>query len=527
MSSTTERRGIIASDGLFAGPVVRLDDSVVSVRTAGTPDEEADALAKAIAAALADIATLMDRLEGEAADILGFQLALLEDDELVAPARSEIADGASADRAWARAMDAEIAGYEAAEDEYFRARAADLRDLRDRVARLLAGSTETAAVAGAVLVGDDIAPSRFLETDWSEGGAILLVRGSTTAHVAMLARARGVPMLVGLGEIPDADEAIVDALDGVAILEPSETAKSAFAVRANELAEQRQAEADVLFSMARLREGTPVEVMVNVASLDELDTIDPKSCDGIGLMRSEFLFADGRPLPDEETQYRAYKRLLDWAGDKPVTIRTLDVGGDKPIAGLTPPGEKNPFLGLRGVRLTLSRTDVFREQLRALARAAVHGNLKVMIPMVTEPRELAETAALIDSCVAELEAEGLPCKRPPLGIMVEVPTVAICPELFAEAAFFSIGSNDLAQYVTAASRDEPAVAGLNDPSNPAVLKLIESLARFGLEAGIDVSLCGDMASEPAHLAALAEAGLRCLSVAPARVGRVKLALREL
>ena len=527
MAAATERRGTIASDGLFAGPVVRLARTAAAVRPAGTPDEEIDALARAIAAAAGDIAALIERVEGEAADILGFQLALLEDDELVAPALKDIIGGTAADPAWTRAMDAEIAGYEAAEDEYFRARAADLRDVRDRVARHLGGGAETGSVAGAVLVGDDIAPTRFLETDWTQGGAILLARGSATAHVAMLARARGVPMLVGLGDIPDAVEAIVDALDGVAIFDPSAAARSAFAMRAADLAETRRAEAEVLSGMARLRAGTPVEVLVNVASLDELDVLDPASCDGIGLMRSEFLFADGKPLPDEETQYRAYKRLLDWAGARPVTIRTLDAGGDKPIAGLTPPDERNPFLGLRGVRLTLARPDVFRTQLRALARAAVPGDLKVMIPMVTVPAQIVRSAAPLDACVAALEAEGTPCRRPPLGIMVEVPAVAICPELFSQAAFFSIGSNDLTQYVTAASRAAPAAADLGDPANPAVLKLIDATARFGQQAGVDVSLCGDMASEPAHLAALVKAGLRRFSVAPARVGRVKLALREL
>jgi len=244
-------------------------------------------------------------------------------------------------------------------------------------------------------------------------------------------------------------------------------------------------------------------------------------------MRSEFLFADGKPLPGEDAQYRAYRRFLEWAEGRPVTIRTLDIGGDKPVRGLTPEGERNPFLGLRGVRLTLARPDVFRTQLRALARAAAHGTLKVMVPMVTVPVELEATAAILDDCVAELRANGIACARPPLGIMVEVPAVAVCPELFAGAAFFSIGSNDLTQYVTASSRDAAAVAALNDPSHPAVLRLIEGVARYGRAHRIPVSLCGDMASEPAQLRALLDAGLTSFSVAPARIGRIKAALAEL
>jgi phosphotransferase system enzyme I (PtsI) len=254
--------------------------------------------------------------------------------------------------------------------------------------------------------------------------------------------------------------------------------------------------------------------------------LDPSHCDGIGLMRSEFLFRDGKPLPDEETQYRSYRRFLEWAGGKPVTIRTLDIGGDKPISGLTADGERNPFLGLRGVRLTLASKDVFKTQLRALARAALHGKLKVMVPMITVAGELRATGALLDEVVTELADAAIPAKRPPLGIMVEVPAVALAPELLSGAAFFSIGSNDLTQYVMAAARDEISVAGLSDPSHPAVLKLIATVARYGAEHGMEVSLCGDMASDPRFVPALIAAGLRRFSVSPAAIGRVKAALAE-
>ncbi len=218
---------------------------------------------------------------------------------------------------------------------------------------------------------------------------------------------------------------------------------------------------------------------------------------------------------------------MKWAEGRPVTIRTLDIGGDKPVRGLTPEGESNPFLGLRGVRLTLAREDVFRTQLRALARAAVHGALKIMIPMVTVPEEIERSAALLDSCIEDLTREGIACRKPPLGIMVEVPAVAVAPELFRRAAFFSIGSNDLTQYVTASSRDDARVAALNDAGHPAVGRLIASVAAFGRENGMPVSLCGDMASEPRHLARLVAAGLTSLSVAPARLSRIKAALRDI
>lgn len=524
----TSHQGTSASDGLFLGPPRRLGPALAERQATGEPQGERAALHDAIAASVTDLASLMARVEGEAQDILGFQVAMLEDDALAAPALTAIDGGTAAHVAWADALDGEIAGYEASEDDYFRARAADLRDIRDRVLRHLSGGGASGSASGAVLVGDDIAPTAFLETDWSGGGAIALTRGSTTSHVAMLARARGIPMVVGLGDLPDDVTTLaVDGGSGAVIADPDDAQRAAFTAALAADARARGLEEQFRFAPAIRRNGARIDILINVAGVEELDHIDPASCDGIGLMRSEFLFRDGAPLPDEETQYRAYRRLAEWADGKPVTIRTLDIGGDKPVRGLTPDGEANPFLGLRGVRLTLAREDVFRTQLRALARAAVHGNLKVMVPMVTVPEEITRSAALFDACVAELTHQGVACRRPPLGIMVEVPAVAVMPELFAAAAFFSIGSNDLTQYVTAASRDDARVAALNDPAHPAVTALITKVAQYGREAGIPVSLCGDMASEPKHLATLLEAGLTALSVAPARIARLKAAIAEL
>lgn len=525
-----ELKGVPAADGLFMGPVRRLAAHIAAQRAAGTPDEEGTALRSAIGAAIDDLSALMESVEGDAADILAFQVAMLEDDSLSAPAQSAIAGGAAADIAWTAALDAEIAGYDASDDDYFRARAADLRDLRDRVLRHLSGHTEDApAQSGVVLAGEDLAPTVFLEADWTKGGAIVLAAGSPTSHVAMLARARGIPMVTGLGDgIHAVSGALaVDGESGLVVADPDPAFAARFASRLSEAARQRDAETLTLLEPARRKSGAPVDILINVAGVEELDHIDVRCCDGIGLMRSEFLFRDGSPLPGEEEQYRAYRRFIAWAEGRPVTIRTLDIGGDKPIRGLTPEGETNPFLGLRGIRLTLAHPDVFRVQLRALARAAIHGPLKIMIPMVTVPSEITETADLLDDCIAALEREGIAARRPELGIMVEVPAVAAAPDLFTRAAFFSIGSNDLTQYVTASSRDDARVARLNDAGHPAIARLIGTVAAFGREAGIPVSLCGDMASDPKHLRTLLDAGLTSLSVAPARVGRIKAALAEL
>jgi phosphotransferase system enzyme I (PtsI) len=308
----------------------------------------------------------------------------------------------------------------------------------------------------------------------------------------------------------------------VLILDPSPASRAAFAREAELLAAQRAAGDALRTAQAMTKDRTPIRVLINVASPDELLGVDPAICDGIGLVRTE-LMLEG--LPGEEEQLAAYRRILEWAQGRPVTIRTLDAGGDKPIPGLTLPVEKNPFLGVRGLRLSFAAPAVFRIQLRAVLRAAVHGDLKVMLPMVTLPRELERARAILDEELAGLVAAGVPARRPRLGIMVEVPAAAIAADLF-DAEFFSVGSNDLTQYVAAAGRDVAAVAELADPTQPAVLRLIHHVVRVAAERGVEISLCGDAGGDPAAIPHLLAAGLRTLSVAPALVGRTKLAVAE-
>ena len=528
MLPAVEIRGKPASEGIFVGPVVTFGLAYPASKPARDAVFETTELNKAITAAIAAISKLAENNTG-AADILEFQIAMLEDPALVEQAIAAIQHGASAADAWWTAMETHISGYANAEDENFPARAADLKDIRDRVMRTLAGEAKIQMQSGSIFVGDDLPPTLFLETDWSQGGAIALNGGSSSSHVAMLARSRGVPMVVGLGEAWPGiyERAIVDGTAGLVFAAPPPELIAAYAKRSAAEIARHDADRQFLMAPARRRDGAPIEVLINIANVEELRQINPVSCDGIGLMRSEFLFRDGVALPGEEEQYKAYRRMLEWAEGKPVTIRTLDVGGDKPLRGLTSEGKKNPFLGLRGVRLTLAKPEVFRTQLRALARAAIHGNLKVMLPMVTLPRELQQSALLLDQCVAELQGEGKACSRPPLGIMVEVPAVAIAPELFAHAAFFSIGTNDLTQFVMASSRDETSAADLQDTAHPAIARLIAGVTAFGHANRIPVSLCGDMAGMPEHLPLLMESGVTSLSVAPAALARVKSALSRI
>ncbi len=523
-----ERRytGRCASPGLALGPLVAFAPESRARTASGTVEIETEALHTALAKARSDLRELVNRSPRETAEILDFQVALLDDDVLAEPAFSAIAEGHAAHDAWRAAMDAEIAGYECSGDEYFRARAADLTDIRDRVLANLAGSLPPVAIPpGAIVAAVDLAPSRFLGIDWSRGGALALTAGSVTSHVAMLARSRGVPAVVGLGvDVADlTGDALVDAHRGVLIVNPGAAARVQFDHDAREASTAR-----ALADAAKLRpavtsDGTPIRIMLNIADPDELNGLDPAICDGIGLVRTELLFHGRNELPDEEHQYAVYRRIAEWAKDRPVTIRTLDAGGDKPIPGLTVAGESNPFLGVRGVRLSFARPDVFRIQLRALARAAMHGNVKIMLPMVTLPRELAAARAMLDEEVAALHSRGVPTRRPSLGIMIEVPAAAIAADQF-DADFFSIGSNDLTQYVAAAGRDIGAVADLADAVAPAMLRLMRYVVDTAHTQQIDVSLCGDAGGDPRAIPPLLATGLRCLSMAPALVGSAKLAL---
>ncbi|WP_320501697.1 phosphoenolpyruvate--protein phosphotransferase [Dongia rigui] len=524
MAAEAWHKGRPASPGLVAGPLFVARPMRRGVGVAGSPADEAAKLRGAIAHAMAAIEKLQATASDDAAEILEFQVAMLGDEALAEGAFAAIAEGTAADAAWTAALDVQIAEYAEAADEYFRARASDLSDIRDSVLEHLLGGGSDLPPAGAIYLGEDMLPSRFLSCDWSAGGGIALTGGSPSSHVAMLARARGVPMVVGLkldlGAQNNASAALLDGEGGRINLAPSAEATLAFQGDVAKASTEAARWEQYLRQAAKTADGERVLTQINVAAPAELDHLDPAICDGIGLVRTEFLFHDQPSLPDEASQFAVYQRIVRWAAGRPVTIRTLDAGGDKPIAGLSMEAESNPFLGLRGIRLSLAYPDIFRVQLRALARAAVAGPLKVMLPMVTVPDEITATAALLDDEVVKLQAAGIPCRRPDLGIMVEVPATALAIERYP-AAFFSIGSNDLTQYVTASARDIASVAGLNDTANPAVLRLIGEVAGYGRRAGIDVSLCGDAGGDARLLPLLLNAGVRNVSMAPKMLARAK------
>ncbi|OCP23580.1 MULTISPECIES: phosphoenolpyruvate--protein phosphotransferase [unclassified Ensifer] len=523
--------GTPAAVGRARGKVlVMRSDTQAAGYAPGLPARERAHLERAILHAVQELRDLAGGVDREAADILEFQCALLDDPDFIAEAWHAVEAGLSAPVAWRQALDAEITDYRAGGGA-LSARADDVADLMLRVERHLFGAGTPHDIldkaSGVILIADLLTPSRLLEFEPGAIGGIATVGGSPASHVCLLARARAIPMIVGCGAliraIEDGSEVVLDAnlgslvagsADELAPFPRSWEHQSAV----DKDAERRQVEPAIT------RDGIRIGIHVNLDNSRLLRSLDVTPFDGVGLVRTEFLFNDG-VLPDEDRQYDAYREILKWAAGRPVTVRLLDAGGDKPVVGLTVPGEANPFLGLRGIRLFQIRPEVFRTQMRALARAAAHGNLKAMVPMVTVPRELSEVRQGFVEAVAELESKGVACRMPPLGMMVEVPSAALMAAEF-DTEFFSVGTNDLAQYVLAAARDEHRLNVLVGEGNRAVARLIELVVEAGRRKQVEVSVCGDMASQAEQTGLLLRAGVRNLSLAPASVASVKQAVRD-
>ncbi|MCU0818190.1 MAG: PEP-utilizing enzyme [Beijerinckiaceae bacterium] len=520
-----ERRleGLSASPGIAVGMIQPLLLAEGQPRKDAPACEEREALHAAIARVKADLTRLSGRLSGIEAGILGFQIALLEDPELVHHAETRIADGLPADQAWIEGMAREILHYRDAPDLHFRARADDLADLRDAVLQALRAEPgpPLALKAGGILAAEDLTPSLFLRMDWQQGSGIVLGGGSMASHVAILARARGIPMVVGVGKVwaDLSGPVLVDGDAGIVVAAPS-------AVR---LAQAKAspvpaATVDDGSGPTLTRDGHRIAVELNVAALSDLDGLSPELCDGIGLVRTEFLIEHA--LYDEDAQFEAYAQLLHWAEGRPVTLRTIDAGGDKPLAGYSIEGERHPFLGLRGLRLSLARPDVFRIQLRAILRAAAWGPVRLLLPMVTAPAEVAAARAHVAEVAAALAGEGTRFVVPPIGMMLEVPAAAMAPGQFA-VDFYSIGTNDLAQFACAAARDDLHVSTLADPRHPGLLAMIEHAIREAQALRRPLSLCGDAATDRATLEALLAIGIESVSVAPVFLPRLRSDIRQI
>ncbi|WP_026619768.1 phosphoenolpyruvate-protein phosphotransferase (PTS system enzyme I) (plasmid) [Ensifer sp. WSM1721] len=515
MAEALEISGISASPGVGVGPVhLAAEFTAEALAPGDTVVAEGDRLRRAVATAVAELDALAYRSDEESAGILDFQIEMLLDPALVEMAEERIAAGDGAALAWLGALDDYIAGIEEAPDEQLRARAVDIVDIRNRVLSALTGRPLEDFAPGSVFVGKDLEPSLFLAHDWTAGGGIVLFEGSVSSHVAMLARSRSVPMLVATGrfEIAPGARVLVDANGGRAVIAPDDGH-----VRE---AKSRKPAARPTASRAggtiETADGVAIRLSAIINDPRELEAIDPASFAGIGLMRTEFLVTSPADAVDEEKHYDIYRHALDWAGESPAIVRMLDLGGDKTLPGLGAMRSES-FMGLKGIRLLLARPELARAQARALLRAAVHGNLGVLLPMVTVPEELDAMRAIFEEESTALGKRGLQTRMPEIGMMVEVPAAALMLDRFSRSNFFSFGTNDLAQYLAAAARDDQSVAALYDAATPAVCRVIAQGVALAEAMNRPIGICGEMASEPRHIPALMAAGLRHFSVAANRV----------
>jgi phosphoenolpyruvate-protein phosphotransferase/dihydroxyacetone kinase phosphotransfer subunit len=526
--------GIRASPGIAVGPVRHLVRAPRGAEPpAGPPAEERARLNRAVETAAAEIRTarraVASRAGEQAAEIFDAHLLVLADEELLGPARRAMDDGRTAADAWRSAVAAMIERWRSLDDPYLRSRADDVEAVGEQVLDALAGGGGVRPSGAGVLVAADVTPAQTASLDLGRVTALVTARGGPTSHAAVLARSLGLPAVVALGEavlsIAEGTTVAVDGEAGTVRVDPDERERAEAEARAAVVRAAEDAARATATAPPVTRDGTTIEVLANVGRPGDAAEAARSGAGGVGLLRTEFLFLDRDRMPDEDEQAEAYEAVADaLGGDKSVILRTLDVGGDKPLPYLPMPTEANPFLGVRGLRLGLQRPDVLRTQLRAAARVAARRSIRVMFPMVSTVDEARRARAIVDEVVRDLGADGP--DRLDVGVMIEVPAAALAAHALAGVVdFFSIGTNDLTQYTLAAERGNDAVAGLADALHPAVLRLIELTARAGRERGIDVGVCGEVASDLAAVPLLLGLGVHDLSVAPLAVPRVKAAVR--
>lgn len=527
-------RGVVASRGYAVGNAFYLQHIDVPVAEYGLGFEQESA---AFDRSREEVRARLSRRAATAVptvrDILAAHLELLDDPQLLQDARAAIRQGKSAAFAWRGALRASAAALLSTGDARIGERVDDLRDLEQQVLVAL-GATATVKAEvpeGGILVARDLAPSQFIDLDAHKLGGIVLAAGGPTSHVAILAAAAGVPMLVALGpsllEAAPGTPLVLDAENGALRVGPDETELAAARSQVSARQAARERERAAAQKDCHLGSGERIEVFANLTgTVADAEMAVQQGAEGCGLLRTEFLFLERTSAPTEEEQLTCYRDVARVLGERPLVIRTMDIGGDKPIPYLPLPPEDNPALGLRGIRTSLWRPDLLETQLRALLRmakvGAVAGQCRILLPMVTEPGEIRAVRALLDKLRAPDEA------IPQLGAMIETPASALLAgQLAAEVDFLSIGTNDLTQYTLAMDRGNAAVAPRVDGLHPAVLRLIETVGAAGEKHGKLVAVCGGLASDPLAAPLLLGLGVRELSVVPSLIPTLKARVSSL
>jgi phosphotransferase system enzyme I (PtsI) len=529
--------GVAIGKGFFLNRV--LPRSVRSTVGRDQVDEEVAAFQRAVARSREQILHIQDGVADTSSEhhqILSVHLALLEDSMLLEQTVRTIRENQfAADWAFNKVLQNLLETFHRIEDPYLRERGHDLRQIGHRVLENLAGRPVDSVAAirdPVIIVAHDLSPADTAQILKSPVLGFATDVGSRTSHTAITARSLGIPAVVGVEgateEYRFAETVIVDGEEGVVVFDPTEETVREYQGRRKAYAQRTRD----LAKFARLptvtRDGKSLLLLANIEFPEEADVALRSGADGVGLYRTEFLFLNRKDIPSEEEHFETYRKVAEKFVRHPVTIRTLDLGGDKFASQLELADEMNPAMGLRAIRFCLKEKEIFKPQLRAILRASMYGKVRMMFPMISGVGELREAMAVVEEVRGELRRRRIPYdKEMPIGIMIEIPAAAIVADLLArEAAFFSIGTNDLIQYSLAIDRVNEHVSYLYEPLHPAILRLIRRVVEAGHDAGIPVSMCGEMAGEPIYSYALLGLGLDELSMNAAAIPRVKRILRK-
>lgn len=540
-------QGIAASQGIAYGQIfVYLQSDVEVPSYQVEPEKRIDEVARfdrALVVTRQQITKIKNEVEKnigpEEAAIFDAHLMVLEDEALIGETIREFeATGQNIETCFHKVSSRYVQAFSEIDDEYLRERAGDLRDVAQRVLHNLLGQAETSLNRLAdqrIVVASDITPSESATLDRSAALSLVLDSGSKTSHAVIVARSMKIPAVVGVRNltkrVATGDWAIVDGYDGVVILNPTESTL----FRYGKIQEQKKSFEARLLEVNRqpgvTTDGVPVELMANIEKAEEVTKAKAYYAQGVGLYRTEFLFLNSSRMPNEQEQFIAYKTVVEAMAPQPVVIRTLDLGGDKPMAGKADlfPKENNPFMGFRAIRFCLEHTDIFKEQLRAILMASAYGRVKLMYPMISGSEELARANAVLAECRTELKGRGVAFDEAmDVGAMIEIPSAASTADLLAkQCGFFSIGTNDLIQYLLAIDRVNDRIAHLYEPTHPAILRTLKFIVDEAHKQNITVSVCGEMAGDPVFAPLLLGLGVDCLSMSPAWLPHVKFLIRAM
>ncbi len=531
--------GIGASDGVAIARLwhLRTPDLTAPQRENCEPEQESGRFMRAKDQAIEELTALYDKAletDRETAMIFDVHRMMLDDPDFCEGSEALISSGHNAEWAVSETAETLRAMFESMDDDYMRGRAADVQDIANRMIRILKGIPEDEEMPPepVIVASEDLLPSQTVKLDKRYVAGYVTQKGSLTSHSAILARSMGIPCIVGMGDayslLPEEGVIIIDGGEGVTVTAPTEAELSEYAAKKARFEEEQQLLEKYRDAETVTPAGHKCLVCANIGSVADAEAAASSGAEGIGLFRSEFLYLDSPSFPTEEAQFQVYRRVLEVMAPRPVVIRTLDLGSDKQAPYFNIPGEENPAMGYRAIRICLDRPEIFKTQLRALFRASVYGKLCIMFPMITGVGQVREIKEHIASVKGELDAQGVPyAKDVEIGVMIETPAAAIMSdELAKEVDFFSIGTNDLTQYTMAADRMNARVSNIFNSEDPAVLRMIEITARNAHEAGIWVGVCGESGANTRLTPFFMKNRIDELSVAASSILKVRRAVCE-